>query len=114
MRDLNDYEDFLVYNAGSIPPNYIVAGYPRKFMDESREGKETIRDGFGSKMLAEAWLRVHLENYVRENMVGLWNPDHDQQAKCKCTHPYERHFDSYEDMYPIGCKYCECDTFNGA
>ena len=42
----------------------------------------------------------------------LWNPDIDQDALCNCSHPYHRHFDSYEDMYPIGCKYCGCDTFN--
>jgi hypothetical protein len=30
---------------------------------------------------------------------------------CKCGHPYYRHFDTYEDMYPCGCKYCDCRTF---
>lgn len=30
---------------------------------------------------------------------------------CKCGHPYYRHFDTYEHMYPCGCKYCECYTF---
>lgn len=30
---------------------------------------------------------------------------------CKCGHPYYRHFDTYENMYPVGCKYCECFTF---
>lgn len=28
---------------------------------------------------------------------------------CKCGHPYYRHFDTYEDMAPVGCKYCDCD-----
>jgi hypothetical protein len=48
---------------------------------------------------------------LTEQINRSWNPEHDQQAKCTCSHAYERHFDSYEDMYPIGCKYCECDTF---
>lgn len=113
MRDLNEYEDFIIYNKGSIPPEYVVTGHPKRRLDESREETEELRGGFGSKLLAEAWLRVHLENYVKENMVGLWNPNHDQEAECRCGHPYHRHFDSYENMYPIGCKYCECDTFNG-
>ena len=30
---------------------------------------------------------------------------------CKCGHVYYRHFDSYEDMRPIGCKYCSCFHF---
>lgn len=25
---------------------------------------------------------------------------------CECGHPYYRHFDTYDDMAPIGCKYC--------
>lgn len=31
---------------------------------------------------------------------------------CKCGHPYHRHFDSYEDMAPVGCKYCQCRIFH--
>ncbi len=38
------------------------------------------------------------------------NPD----ALCECGHPYYRHFDSYEDNYPIGCKYCPCNPFKAA
>ena len=30
---------------------------------------------------------------------------------CECGHPYYRHFDSYDDMEPVGCKYCDCDVF---
>lgn len=41
----------------------------------------------------------------------MWKPRKNQQAECKCSHPYERHFDSYEDMLPVGCKYCECGDF---
>lgn len=51
---------------------------------------------------------------LTEQINRSWSPNHDQQAKCTCSHAYERHFDSYEDMYPIGCKYCECDTFTDA
>jgi hypothetical protein len=40
-----------------------------------------------------------------------WNPDYDQDKECECGDPYHRHFDSYEKMYPIGCKYCECMEF---
>ena len=30
---------------------------------------------------------------------------------CVCGHEYYRHFDPYENMEPVGCKYCQCDTF---
>lgn len=48
-----------------------------------------------------------LENEINRQ----WNPERDQKAKCKCSHIYERHFDSWEDMRPVGCKYCECGEF---
>jgi hypothetical protein len=31
--------------------------------------------------------------------------------KCECGHAYYRHYDSYDEMSPIGCKYCKCDVF---
>lgn len=51
-------------------------------------------------------------NRANEILDRIWNPDHDQYANCaQCDHAYARHFDSYEDMEPIGCKYCHCQTF---
>ena len=44
---------------------------------------------------------------------ALYDPTCDTEAECKCGHPYYRHFDSYNDMEPVGCKYCECRTFEG-
>lgn len=43
-----------------------------------------------------------------------YNPDYGDKRACKCGHLYYRHFDTYDDMYPIGCKYCGCRTFNEA
>lgn len=40
-----------------------------------------------------------------------WNSKYDQDAKCVCGHAYYRHFDTYEEMNPVGCKYCDCFTF---
>jgi hypothetical protein len=40
-----------------------------------------------------------------------YDPDFGDNRECECGHSYYRHFDSYEDMYPIGCKYCRCRTF---
>ena len=43
--------------------------------------------------------------------VQLYNPNYGDHRICKCTHQYHRHFDSYDDMDPCGCRYCPCDIF---
>ena len=40
-----------------------------------------------------------------------YNPKYGNDRKCKCGHAYHRHFDSYEQMEAVGCKYCECYVF---
>jgi hypothetical protein len=40
-----------------------------------------------------------------------YNPTYGDDRVCECDHPYYRHFDTYDDMYPCGCKYCDCYTF---
>ena len=47
-----------------------------------------------------------------ETRIGrAFNPAYGDDRICECGHPYYRHFDTYEDMLPVGCKYCECGTF---
>jgi hypothetical protein len=40
-----------------------------------------------------------------------YNNKFGNDKQCICGHPYYRHFDSYENMDPIGCKYCDCVDF---
>jgi hypothetical protein len=40
-----------------------------------------------------------------------YNPKYGDNRECECGHSYYRHFDSYEDMCAVGCKYCECYLF---
>ena len=40
-----------------------------------------------------------------------YDPEIGDDKLCKCGHPYHRHFDSYENMKPVGCKYCQCIEF---
>jgi len=40
-----------------------------------------------------------------------YNPNYGDDRECICGHPYYRHFDTYEDMYNCGCKYCGCGNF---
>ena len=62
---------------------------------------------------------VHVEQpYLITHTVGIekkYNPKYDIEEGitkvCKCGHNYERHFDTYEHMEAVGCKYCHCDNF---
>ena len=53
-----------------------------------------------------------------EEAVMAFRPEYDPEFGddriCICGHPYHRHFDSYDAMYPVGCKYCPCMTFTEA
>ena len=41
-----------------------------------------------------------------------YNPSFGDDRECAgCGHPYYRHFDGYDDNAPVGCKYCDCETF---
>lgn len=40
-----------------------------------------------------------------------FNPNFGDDRICECSHVYDRHFDSYDDMSPVGCKYCQCWEF---
>lgn len=39
------------------------------------------------------------------------NPNYGDYRRCRCGHPYQRHFDPYENMEACGCKYCLCYDF---
>jgi hypothetical protein len=51
------------------------------------------------------------ETVTTVKVVRHYNPEYGDDRMCVCGHPYYRHFDTYEDMYPVGCKYCECGYF---
>lgn len=44
-------------------------------------------------------------------VIEEYNPNYGDDKECICGHPYYRHFDTYENMSPIGCKYCHCYQF---
>jgi hypothetical protein len=39
-----------------------------------------------------------------------YDPKFGDNRLCLCGHPYYRHFDTYEEMAPVGCKYCGYQT----
>ena len=50
-------------------------------------------------------------NQANRDHVAAYDPKFGDQRVCRCGHPYARHFDSYEDNAPVGCKYCDCSKF---
>lgn len=57
----------------------------------------------------------YLLTTVTRTLTALrYNKAYNQDAKCadpECAHPYYRHFDTYENMSIVGCKYCSCFWF---
>jgi hypothetical protein len=49
-----------------------------------------------------------------EQTIVTYNPHYGDDRVCECGHRYYRHFDSYENNDPCGCKYCTCRTFKEA
>ncbi len=41
-----------------------------------------------------------------------YNPKFGDDKVCGCGHPYYRHFDTYDNMSPVGCKYCDCNIWH--
>ena len=68
---------------------------------------------------SEQFKKHDIENSVEQPYIEIinietdrkYNPKYGDNRKCKCGHQYHRHFDSYEEMSEIGCKYCECYIF---
>lgn len=58
------------------------------------------------KMGIEPYVWVEVTTQERR-----YNPEYGDDRLCECGHPYHRHFDSYDEMADVGCKYCHCTTF---
>lgn len=48
---------------------------------------------------------------LKLKLKSKYNPKFGDDKECACGHAYYRHFDSYENMASVGCKYCSCGTF---
>jgi len=43
---------------------------------------------------------------IDENPRPPYDRNFGDNKVCECGHPYYRHFDTYDEMRPVGCKYC--------
>lgn len=79
--------------------------------DIERMRLELAKNGMGAELdMAITRTRGLCNDFLKETAYK-YDPEFGDDRICKCGHTYYRHFDSYEDMYPIGCKYCECYEF---
>jgi len=82
----------------------------------------------GAKFFGMLWCKEHQElNFKHalpishrlmmmiEELTAGPGPYYDEafgdDKVCECGHSYYRHFDSWENMMPVGCKYCGCLDF---
>lgn len=75
---------------------------------------ELAADEDGTKPLDKEWYRGMVRNLLSKVTVNGYAPydgSFGDNKVCKCGHVYYRHFDTYEDMRPVGCKYCGCDHY---
>lgn len=54
-----------------------------------------------------------IKDKIESSGISLrqYNSSYGDKKICNCGHTYYRHFDSYENMKPVGCKYCGCYEF---
>lgn len=124
--ELEPLNGYTLFSAAKV----LVAEFARTDEEDASDGMPTWEqaeaDMNGLAALKNAWpsiyaalrekdveiakLNARLERY-EDAEIPAHDPKLDQDAPCGrdgCSHPYYRHFDTYDDMRPIGCKYCGC------
>jgi hypothetical protein len=94
--DADDYGGGSMYNQSITRSEHdaLVAEYPNASIERCRE--------IISKLLKLVPVYGHAK----------YDPQFGDDRECECGHAYHRHFDSYENMAPAGCKYCyRCYAF---
>lgn len=59
-------------------------------------------------------IETEQEPYIVKYSINVefkYNPNYGDDRICECGHSYYRHFDPYENMEAVGCKYCQCYDF---
>lgn len=66
-----------------------------------------------AKILSKRMMDTYINKFSIESISNIvrYDPDFGDDKVCECGHAYYRHFDTYEDMEPVGCKYCGCYEF---
>ena len=64
-------------------------------------------------MHGETMLVARVRNAIQKATEREYDPAYGSERLCTCGHIYYRHFDTYDHMRPVGCKYCgfQCTGF---
>jgi len=91
------------------------------YVDDLLSGDRSPRDEGGDGTAAEPADDLSgntgpLTGHVTERRPSpseptAYDPNFGDDRLCQCGHEYYRHFDSYEKMSPVGCKYCSCSRW---
>lgn len=78
----------------------------------AEDEKNRILDEIGNDPTTDRCREIILDLLGRIPVTGEpYDPEFGDAELCKCGHTYYRHFDPYENMSPVGCKYCICRRF---
>lgn len=78
------------------------------YLDRNAEYHE-IRDEFMRLIEQEEYVLHNDTSYVpaeEDAIAEQYDEQFGDNKLCLCGHPYYRHFDTYDNMSAIGCKYC--------
>jgi hypothetical protein len=87
-----------------------------KYISDRRDGKRVHSElidanQYQKKMpMADIYECIPVRVTIEEE-PAVYDPSFGDDRLCRCGHKYYRHFDTYEEMAPVGCKYCPCRTF---
>ena len=101
MNDYYDIDDYYDMNKMRYITRQEETAYRKLCEDENPSVKECQK------------AIKHLLNQVDVMGDAPYDPYFGDNRLCTCGHPYYRHFDTYEDMAPVGCKYCPLDRCSG-
>jgi hypothetical protein len=87
------------------------AWYPAECLELIQEGNFQLLQQKEKELKAANEKPYIYINHVVVSTEQRYNPEYGNNRICQCGHEYYRHFDTYDNMAAIGCKYCQCRTF---
>lgn len=78
--------------------------------EETYKAMKKLVQAYEKPKLVDPMTQAYLREFTIKEKLK-YNPLFGDDKICKCGHPYYRHFDTYEDMCVVGCKYCSCFEF---
>lgn len=75
------------------------------YIQRNNESQE-LRDDFMRLIESEYAVIPEAPLSPEDQLAEQYDESFGDNKLCECGHPYYRHFDTYDNMSAIGCKYC--------